>query len=96
MLLNHNTTTMKTTIQFIYTFEESEQIALAFILDKKTLKDAQAMAEFAKMPLSDEEKAQLRKVSIRIYVHSGEEIKRPEWYQECNGKLYFNEKGELI
>lgn len=86
---------MKTTIQFIYTFEKRKQIILNCILDEAALKDNQAMADFAKMPLSDEEKAQLCKISICINVHYDDHIECPIWYQECNGKLYF-EDGELL
>lgn len=86
---------METTVEFIYTFEEKEQMCIELPLTETALQSADGMVALAVSALDEDEKAQLAKISTWVKVLPDEEIECPDWLAKCNGKFYF-EDGKLV
>lgn len=82
-------------IQFIYTFESKPQNSAIFPVNMSTLDNVKAVKELALSYLSNEEKQELVKISCCVDVEDTFVENPPQWYLDCNGKLWF-ENGKLI
>lgn len=76
-------------IQFIYTFSKGPQRMLDVPFTPELLASEETLKAFAKSCLNDAEKKDLVKVSTCVYFNHGPEIELPDWFWECNGKLWF-------
>ncbi len=81
---------MKKKIEFIYTYENQPQMSAKVNCNDSVLKDIEILAEFAIG--KDVNKKDLVKISC--CVHTDEPETLPNWFIQCNGKLYFK-NGEL-
>jgi len=84
---NFNNKKMK--IEFIYTYNEKPQEIVSYPFVLPILQDKETMLKFALSDLSEDERQQLVKISTCIYFENEGEIELPKWFNECNGKLYF-------
>ena len=76
-------------IEFIYTYNEKPQEIVSYPFVLPILESEETLIEYALSDLSDEEKKQLVKISSCVYFENKGEVDLPNWFNECNGKLYF-------
>jgi hypothetical protein len=76
-------------IEFIYTYNEKPQEIVSYPFVLPILQDKETLVKFATSDLSEEERQQLVKISTCVYFENEGEIELPKWFNECNGKLYF-------
>ena len=72
-------------IQFIYTFDELEQVMLDTEISEEKLSTMDGLIGSAMLHLKPKEKRNLIKISCCVY---GEDRKPPEWYMKENGKVW--------
>jgi hypothetical protein len=84
------------TLEFIYSFEQAEQVMLAVACEWAMLSHPALLAGYAAGTLAkalpDEAAAllmELRKVSCCLSMTPGDERTPPDWFMACNGKLYY-------
>lgn len=76
-------------IEFIYTYENRPQeIAKGEIENLDMLQSEDALKKFATEGMEPSELAELKKISCCVY-HDAEEVILPNWFLNCNGKLWF-------
>lgn len=76
-------------IEFIYTYNEKPQEIVSYPFVLPILESKETLIEYALSDLSDEEQHQLVKISSCVYFDNKGEVDLPDWFNECNGKLYF-------
>lgn len=77
-------------IEFIYTYgneKPQEIVSYPFVLP--ILQDKKTLVKYALSDLSDEERKQLVKISTCIYFENEGDVELPEWFNQSNGKLWF-------
>lgn len=80
-------------IQLIYTFEKREQLIREYpVLNLSALQSKNNLINFAFANINDDSKKELIKISCCIFFESEPAIDLPKWYDECQGKIWF-EKG---
>jgi len=84
----------KMKIEFIYTYDGKPQKIASYPFVLPILQDKETFLKFAMTELSTEERRQLIKISCCIYFEHEGKSDLPDWYDECNGKFYF-ENGVL-
>lgn len=83
------------TLECIYTFyEDKEQEVRQYDVTKHDFKRKKDLVKFVTDPLSKHDVANLLKVSCCI-ITRGEKLVEPKWYDNCNGKLWFD-KGKNV
>jgi len=76
----------KSVLQGIYTYEKKEQEMIDYkFVPENVLDTKDTLVTFITDILTDEERAELRKISVCITCYDTP----PKWYTNCNGKFYF-------
>lgn len=68
--------------------QPQEIVTLPFV--SPVLQDKETLESFVLAFLEDDEQIEVIKASCCIYTEN-ESLSVPEWYTECNGKLWFNQ-----
>jgi len=77
-------------IQFIFTFEKSEQVITRFNpIPSSFLTDKNNFLAFAMLQLNREEQAELIKISSCIQCDNVNDL--PSWFVKCNGKFWLDD-----
>lgn len=82
-------------IELIYTYSNLPQKIVAYPFVLPILENKSTFVAFTLSDLIDEEKQQLIKISACIYFENEPEQTLPKWFNECNGKLWF-ENGNCV
>lgn len=84
------------TIEFIFTFNKNKhQDVIKYPFVNPILKDKQTLFDFATAMLDKEDKNNLVKISCCVTYDDVKEFEDPQWYKDCEGKLYV-ENGKLV
>lgn len=82
-------------IEFIYTYDNGKQEIGYYPFVLPIIQDKETMLKYALTVLTEDERQQLIKISTCIYLENEGDIELPTWYNECNGKLYFDKGVEV-
>lgn len=88
---------MERNIEFIFTFSdesEKDQMVLSDTLTENMLRSKDDLFQEAIEYLDDDEVEVLEKISCAVYLEEEDDLEPPQWYIDCNGKL-FVEGGQL-
>lgn len=80
-------------LELIYSFNNKQQEIVVYPFVSNIMDTKENFVKFILSVLSKEEINDLYKISCCVYCE-GEELNEPKWYEECNGKFYF-ENGKL-
>lgn len=82
-------------IEFIYTYDEKPQEIIDYPFVLPILQNKEPLVKFALTDLSEEERRHLVKISTCVYFENEGNIVLPDWFNHCNGKLWF-ENGRVL
>ena len=78
-------------IDLIYTFDEINQLFAFMPLEMNQIEDEATLKEYVTESLTPEQRQELIKISCCVITDNTEDIPNlPDWFMECNGKLWFN------
>ena len=81
---------MKTELEFIFTYDEAPQEFVNEVVNEMALNNIllneKSLFEFATKELTEDKKRTLIKISCCVYSDGG--YVPPQWYMDCNGKLW--------
>jgi hypothetical protein len=77
-------------IEFICSFDGMEQEVYSGPFNPEVMASKRVLSASITDELDVEHAARLNKVSCCVYSDEGENVPKPDWYMNCNGKLWYN------